>query len=55
MSRLSPTRVLEQVQVARAFTWAQMVELVAEKLPTMGDAQLIVVAGMTRMMEMMLA
>jgi hypothetical protein len=50
-SQLNPAVVLNQIQVARAFTWNQMVELVEEKLPKMEKIDLLLVAGLTDMFE----
>jgi RecA/RadA recombinase len=49
--QLNPTVVLDQIVVARAFTWNQIVEILEEKIPRLGDVQLILVAGLTEMFE----
>ena len=50
---LSPEFVLQQIFVARAFTWNQMVELIEEKLILCAETKidLILVAGLTSMFE----
>ncbi|UYP46456.1 hypothetical protein NEF87_002741 [Candidatus Lokiarchaeum ossiferum] len=50
---LNPEFVLQQILVARAFTWNQMVELMEEKLILQTDEKidLILVAGLTSMFE----
>jgi RecA/RadA recombinase len=50
-NQLNPLTVLDQIAVARAFTWNQMVELVEEKLPDLEAVDLILIAGMTAMFE----
>ncbi|MHA1719236.1 MAG: hypothetical protein ACTSXK_06905 [Promethearchaeota archaeon] len=51
----NPTQILKKIQVARAFNWNQMTELLAERIPTekrLGN--LILISGITQEWETML-
>jgi len=50
---LDPRKALQRITLARAFSWEQLVELVAEKLATPGGgdgAALVCIAGITSML-----
>ncbi|MFX1357688.1 MAG: hypothetical protein ACFFA8_10405 [Promethearchaeota archaeon] len=44
---LSPKQVLENIQVARAFTWDQMVELLENKLSKLEHIKVVLISGIT--------
>jgi len=44
---LSPQKVLENVVIARAFTWDQMVELLENKLSKLEDIKVVLISGIT--------
>ncbi len=48
---LSPRKVLENIAVARAFTWDQMVELLERKLSTLEGINVVLVSGITTLFE----
>jgi RecA/RadA recombinase len=52
--RLDPRRTLQNIALARAFSWEQVVELVAEKIAAPGvveGADLVCIAGLTTMLD----
>ena len=52
--RLDPRRALQNIALARAFSWEQVVELVSEKIAAPGvadDAGLVCIAGLTAMLS----
>ena len=49
--RLSPHRVLENIVIARAFTWDQMVELLENRLSTLEDVKVVLISGITTLFE----
>ncbi len=48
---LSPQHILQNIYIARAFQWTQMVELIEEKLVQMNDVRLVLISGLTSMFE----
>ncbi len=48
---LSPTKVLENILIARAFTWDQMVELLENKLSKLEDVKVVLISGITTLFE----
>ncbi len=46
LHRLNPSLILDRIQVARAFDWQNMVELVSERLKKL-DARLYIITGLT--------
>jgi RecA/RadA recombinase len=48
---LSPQHILQNIYIARAFQWTQMVELMEEKLVQMQDVRLVLISGLTAMFE----
>lgn len=48
---LSPTIVLENIIIARAFTWDQMVELLENKLSQLSDVKVVLVSGITTLFQ----
>ncbi len=49
--RLSPRKVLENIIIARAFTWDQMVELLEHKLSTLEDVKVVLISGITTLLQ----
>lgn len=45
--RLSPQKVLENIVIARAFTWDQMVELLEHRLSKLDDVKVVLISGIT--------
>jgi hypothetical protein len=48
---LSPQHVIQNIYIARAFQWTQMVELIEEKLTEIQDIRLVLISGLTSMFE----
>ncbi len=48
---LSPTRVLENILIARAFTWDQMVELLENRLSKLDDLSVVLISGITTLFQ----
>ncbi|GAG85969.1 unnamed protein product, partial [marine sediment metagenome] len=45
--RLSPTKVLENILIARAFTWEQMVELLENRISQLENVKIVLISGIT--------
>jgi hypothetical protein len=48
---LSPTSVLENILISRAFTWDQIVEILENRLSILEDVKVIMISGITTMFE----
>ena len=48
---LSPKQALENIQVARAFTWDQMVELLENKLSKLEHVKVVLISGITTLFQ----
>ena len=48
---LSPRKVLENIVIARAFTWDQMVELLENKLSKLEDIKVVLISGITTLFQ----
>jgi len=48
---LSPRKVLENIVIARAFTWDQMVELLENKLSKLDDIKVVLISGITTLFQ----
>ena len=48
---LSPTVVLENIIIARAFTWDQMVELLEHKLSKLDHVRVVLISGITNLFQ----
>ncbi len=48
---LSPQRVLENIFVARAFTWDQMIEILENKLSNLEGIKVLIVSGITSLLQ----
>jgi len=48
---LSPRTVLENIIIARAFTWDQMVELLENRLSKLEHVKVVLISGITRLFE----
>jgi len=48
---LSPRKVLENIVIARAFTWDQMVELLENKLSKLEDIKVVLISGITTLLQ----
>ena len=48
---LSPTKVLENILISRAFTWDQMVEILENRLSMLEDVKVVLISGITSMFE----
>jgi DNA repair protein RadA len=48
---LSPTKVLENIVIARAFTWDQMVELLENRLSKLEDIKVVLISGITTLFQ----
>ncbi len=46
---LSPQKTLENILIARAFTWEQMVELLEHKISKLEDIKVVLISGITSM------
>ncbi len=49
--KLSPTTVLENILIARAFTWDQMIELLENKISTLGQVKVVLISGITSLLQ----
>ncbi|MBD3197237.1 MAG: hypothetical protein GF317_19440 [Candidatus Lokiarchaeota archaeon] len=49
--RLSPRKVLENIIIARAFTWDQMVELLENRLKNLEDVKVVLISGITKLLQ----
>lgn len=49
--KLSPQKVLENILIARAFTWDQMVELLQNRLAKLEDIKVILISGITDLFQ----
>ncbi len=49
--RLSPQKVLENIFIARAFTWDQMVELLENRLSKLEEVKVVLVSGITTLFQ----
>ncbi len=48
---LSPQRVLENIIIARAFTWDQMVELLENRLAKLEHVKVVLISGITSLLQ----
>ena len=48
---LSPKKVLENILIARAFTWDQMVELLENRLSKLEDIKVVLISGITTLFQ----
>ena len=48
---LSPKKVLDNILIARAFTWDQMVELLENRLSKLEDVKVVLISGITTLFE----
>ena len=48
---LSPRKVLENIVIARAFTWDQTVELLENKLSKLEDIKVVLISGITNLFQ----
>jgi DNA repair protein RadA len=48
---LSPKRVLENILIARAFTWDQMVELLENRLSKLEQIKVVLISGITTLFQ----
>jgi len=48
---LSPRKVLENIFIARAFTWDQMVELLENRLSKLEDIKVVLISGITTLFQ----
>ncbi|MGM0469753.1 MAG: hypothetical protein ACQERB_13215 [Promethearchaeati archaeon] len=49
--KLSPQKVLENIIIARAFTWDQMVELLENRLKKLEDVKVVLISGITNLFQ----
>jgi hypothetical protein len=49
--RLSPRQVLENILIARAFTWDQMVELLENRLAKLDRIKVVLISGITTLFQ----
>ena len=49
--QLSPQKVLENILIARAFTWDQMVELLENKLSELDNIKVVLISGITTLFQ----
>ncbi len=49
--KLSPQKVLENIIIARAFTWDQMVELLENRLSKLDDVRVVLISGITTLFQ----
>ena len=50
-NKLSPRKVLENIIIARAFTWDQMVELLENQLTKLEDIKVVLISGITNLLQ----
>ena len=48
---LSPRKVLENILIARAFTWDQMVELLENRLSKLEEVKVVLISGITTLFQ----
>ena len=48
---LSPRKVLENIVIARAFTWDQMIELLENRLSTLEHVKVVLISGITTLFQ----
>ena len=48
---LSPRTVLDNILIARAFTWDQMIELLENKISTLGQMKVVLISGITTLFQ----
>lgn len=48
---LSPRKVLEHILISRAFIWDQMVEILENRLSTLGDVKVVLISGITALLK----
>jgi RecA/RadA recombinase len=48
---LSPKRILENILIARAFTWDQMVELLENRLSRLEQIKVVLISGITNLLQ----
>jgi len=48
---LSPRIVLENILIARAFTWEQMIELLEHKLSNIEEVRVVLISGITSLLQ----
>jgi DNA repair protein RadA len=51
LQHLSPQKVLENIVIARAFTWDQMIELLENKLSTLEQVKVVLISGITSLFQ----
>ncbi|TFF97830.1 MAG: hypothetical protein EU541_07655 [Promethearchaeota archaeon] len=49
--KMSPQKVLENILIARAFTWDQMVELLQNRLAKLEDVKVVLISGITNLFK----
>lgn len=49
--KLSPRKVLENIIIARAFTWDQMTELLENRLKKLEDVKVVLISGITNLFQ----
>ncbi|MHA1803255.1 MAG: hypothetical protein ACTSU4_01845 [Promethearchaeota archaeon] len=49
--KLSPQKVLENIIIARAFTWDQMVELLEHRLAKLEEIKVVLISGITSLFQ----
>ncbi|MFO8019929.1 MAG: hypothetical protein R6U96_14995 [Promethearchaeia archaeon] len=48
---LSPTQVLDNILISRAFTWEQMVEILENRLSKLDDIKVVLISGITNLFQ----
>jgi hypothetical protein len=48
---LSPPKVLDNILIARAFTWEQMIELLEHKLSDLEEVKVVLISGITTLLQ----
>ncbi len=48
---LSPRKILENIVIARAFTWDQMIELLENRLSTLEHVKVVLISGITTLFQ----
>ncbi len=49
--KLSPQKILQNILIARAFTWDQMVELLENRLARLEDIKVVLISGITNLFQ----
>ncbi len=49
--KMSPRKVLENIIIARAFTWDQMVEILENQLTKLEDVKVVLISGITNLLQ----